>query len=73
VLTIGKRIAIHLDRLGITQVELARRLGLQSSSAVTNWIKGTNNPASERLPEIAAALGMDLSAFFGPVEEGEAA
>jgi transcriptional regulator with XRE-family HTH domain len=70
--TIGSRIAHHLKRLSITQGELARRLGLKSSSAVTNWISGHNDPSSSRLPDIAAALEMDLSAFFAPIKRTRA-
>lgn len=63
-MTIGKRIEYHLDRLGMTRTELARRLKLRSPSAVTNWITGANNPSAGRLAQVAAALQVaDLAGF----------
>lgn len=64
---IGERIKHHLERLDITQVELARRLKLRSPSAVSNWVTDQHEPATSRLPDIAAALGMTLSTFFAPL------
>jgi transcriptional regulator with XRE-family HTH domain len=43
---------------GITQAELAERLGLGRTS-VTNLESGTQNPPLSLLPEIAHALGVD--------------
>jgi transcriptional regulator with XRE-family HTH domain len=43
---------------GMTQAELADRLGLGRTS-VTNLEKGQQNPPLSLLPELAAALGVD--------------
>lgn len=74
---IGERIARWLEYAGLTQVQLAAKLGIVPS-AVTNWVTEQNDPATSRLPAIAEALGLDLATFFGPIpkkreEETEAA
>lgn len=48
---------------GITQAELARRIGC-SRSAIADYETGRAEPSPGRLAEIAAALGTPLAAFF---------
>lgn len=66
-MTLGERLAHHLREEGITQVELARRVGVPPSS-VSEWIKGTSFPRHENLERLALAFDMDLGQFFAPVE-----
>ena len=50
--------------LGITQTELAKRLGLKSSSTVVMWESGERNPPSKLLPQIAEALQCSIQQLF---------
>ena len=56
---VARAIARAREDLGITQTELARRLGL-SRTAVYNWEHGETTPSANRLREVARALGLDL-------------
>ena len=46
--------------MGITNAELARRVGVPRST-VTGWIKQTHKPNLESLVKLAAALGCDVA------------
>lgn len=50
---------------GITQAELAERLGMKSASAVTMWETGDRSPKSAMLPKIAQALDCTVGALYG--------
>ena len=65
-ITFGERLARWLATQGMTQAELAARLGL-SSATICDWISGATGPRAERLPKIASALGISQGAFFGPL------
>ena len=56
---VARAIARAREGLGITQTELARRLGL-SRTAIYNWERGETTPSANRLREVARALGLDL-------------
>ena len=58
-------------RAGITQAELAEKLGIKSASAVTMWERGDRNPKSAMLPQIAQALGCTVGELYGE-QTGEA-
>lgn len=50
-----------MDRAGVSQSELGRRLGIRSQ-AVNQWLKpGGTAPRGARLHQVAAALGVALS------------
>ena len=55
--SIGNRITKHRKALGITQEELASRLGL-SSQAVSKWECDTSCPDISLLPELCKVLGI---------------
>lgn len=55
--SIGNRITKHRKVLGITQEELASRLGL-SSQAVSKWECDTSCPDISLLPELCKVLGI---------------
>jgi len=60
---------LRQDR-GMTQAELAARLGLGRTS-ITNLEKGQQSPPLSMLPDIANALGVDpLSLIAGAVRHG---
>lgn len=52
-------IAIARNRAGISQAELARRIG-KPRSQVCDWESGRRNPKLDALQKIAVALGVSL-------------
>lgn len=66
--TLGKRIAQKREQSGLSQSELARRLGL-SPQAIQKWESEVSVPRGRRLDEIAGAL----STSVGFLVTGEAA
>ncbi|MGI6151239.1 MAG: helix-turn-helix domain-containing protein [Christensenellales bacterium] len=57
------RIAEHRKRAGLTQQELAEKLGIDRST-VTKWETGAAAPLTAKLPEIAKALGCTINDLF---------
>ena len=57
---IGKRIRKYRETRGISQVQLAEKLGI-SNSRVSNWEQGINRPDSDILAEICRALEVSPS------------
>lgn len=52
---------------GITQAEIARRLGIDPA-AVSQWESGKTRPDGARLPLLATILGQSMSFFVEPAE-----
>lgn len=50
--------------IGISQQELADKLGYKSGAAITMWENGTRNPPSSILPKIANVLGVSVGDLF---------
>lgn len=70
---IGERIRLARERLGISQEELAMRIG-KTQNAVSTYENGTRGIHISELPVLAEALGVPIAYFFGdlnPVEELE--
>lgn len=61
---VKKNLGYYLSLQGISQKELAEKLGV-SQSAVTNWIKGKNSPDIESVAQICQALRISVSDLFG--------
>lgn len=59
------------DTAGITQLELAERLGV-SQPAVARWESGRRMPRLDTLQRIADALGLNLSVIFSAASPPEA-
>lgn len=55
-MTIGERIKQRREELGLTQQELATRMGLTSKSTITKVEKGANNVAESKIAAYAEAL-----------------
>lgn len=55
---IGNRIAEVRDMMNLTQSDLAERLDV-GKGTVSRWENGQRPPTTERLDEIASALGVD--------------
>ena len=54
--TIGDRIKYHRKRLGMTQEQLAERMGV-SAQAVSKWENNLSCPDISVLPELAEVFG----------------
>jgi transcriptional regulator with XRE-family HTH domain len=63
-MSIGMNIRKYRKTRGLTQVELAEKLGL-SQVAVANYERGVRKPDVEMVPKIAHALGTSIEALFG--------
>lgn len=57
---IGERIRKYREELGISQKELAQRLGV-SNSRVSNWEQGINRPDANVLADICRTLNVSPS------------
>ena len=55
--TMGKRIAEHRKRLGLTQDALAEKLGV-TAQAVSKWENGTADPSTSNLLKLAKLYGI---------------
>jgi transcriptional regulator with XRE-family HTH domain len=62
---IGEAIRAHRLIAGLSQKALADRLGV-SFQQVQKYEKGTNRVGAGRLPQLAAILGIPISALFDP-------
>lgn len=69
-MTTGLLIYIRERRtaLGLTQEDLAGRLGVDRS-AVAYWETGARTPTTDRLPQLAEALGCGIAELFSPPGE----
>lgn len=67
-LTIGENIREYRKKHGLTQEELAARLGA-SYQSVSRWENGTTYPDIEMLPSVAEMLGISIDELFGIPQE----
>lgn len=65
----GSRVADNLNRLGMTQAELARRVGLKTST-LGNYITGIREPGIEVIVQIAHALDVSTDQLLGARYDG---
>lgn len=61
---IGNRIRKYREELGLSQTQLAERIGI-SNSRVSNWEQGINRPDADMLAEICKALNVSPSLLLG--------
>ena len=61
--TQGERIKKLRKNKGVTQKELAERLGI-SEQAVSKWEKNLSNPSTKNLLEIAKIFGVSITYFY---------
>lgn len=69
---IGKRIREKREALGITQEELAVRLGYKNKSTIAKIENGTNDIVQSKVVEFANALNTSVSYLMGWKEELQA-
>ena len=62
--TIGDRIKFHRKRLGMTQEQLAERMGV-SAQAVSKWENNLSCPDISVLPELAEIFGISVDELLG--------
>lgn len=67
--TFGDRLAAARDHAGMTQKELARRLGVRSST-LKHWEEDLNEPRANKLQMVAGLLGVSLSWLLTGEGEG---
>ena len=68
-MSIGDNIRTVRKLQGLTQKELARRLGI-SPVGVAQWENGLRNPKHETIKRIASALGVSVTVLYGlPAKE----
>ncbi len=58
--TLGGRLSRARDAAGLTAAQLARRLGVKSST-IQAWESDRSQPRANRLPTLAGMLGVSLS------------
>ena len=61
---LGKRIADIRRDIGLTQRDLAEKVGV-TAQAVSKWERGSSCPDISILDEIACALGVSVSSLLG--------
>ena len=66
--TLGNRILSHRKRLGLTQDQLAERLGV-TAQAVSKWENDQSCPDITMLPKLAAIFGITTDILLGSVPE----
>lgn len=66
-----KKLKLAMLESGLTQTDLAKKIGITQSS-ITKWIDGTNNPKISTLEKVAKATGKSVNYFFdnSPVGDG---
>ena len=60
----GKRLATIREQQGISQVELAKRMGV-SQSAIAHWERRSVSLSPEQIVTLSEALGVSLQELFG--------
>ena len=61
---IGNRIRKYREELGISQKELAERIGV-SNGRVSNWEQGLNRPDADMLAKLCYALQVSPGSLLG--------
>lgn len=69
-MTVGERIRAARKRAGLTQLEVAHRMGSKGVNSLVCWEKGSRIPSTTSLQRIAAAIGCPLSELTHGLIEG---
>jgi transcriptional regulator with XRE-family HTH domain len=64
-----QRLEQILEFHGITQADLARRVGIKPS-AINQWMSGSVMPSDDNAARAAGALGEDLEYFMARIDRG---
>jgi transcriptional regulator with XRE-family HTH domain len=66
---VGSRLAEARRRAGLTQVEMAEKLGV-TQQVITFWEREAPAPRAEMLPKIAVLLNISIDELLGISKEG---
>ena len=69
-MTLREKLIVLRDRAGLSQMELADRLGV-SRQAVSRWESGDTTPTMDKLKSLAKIYGVSLDWLFGDTADGE--
>ena len=69
-MTLREKLIVLRDRAGLSQMELADRLGV-SRQAVSRWESGDTTPSVDKLKTLARIYGVSLDWLFGDTADGE--
>ena len=67
---IRKKIAEAIKQSGLTQTELARRLGI-GQQTISHYVKGNKMPALDTLANLCAVLDLDANDILCVAEYGK--
>ncbi len=70
-MTVGERIRAARIKLGLSQVELAKRVGV-SRGAIYQWEKDLTHIRPQKIPRLAAVLGFSSPSALSPFGGGTA-
>ena len=62
---LSTRVRLRREQLGLSQQELARRMGYRSRSSITKLEKGINDLPQSKVEELAQALETTPAALLG--------
>lgn len=68
--TLGRRIAVHRKRLGLTQDALAEQLGV-TAQAVSKWENDQSCPDIAMLPKLSGIFGITIDELLGVEKKAE--
>ena len=69
-MTLREKLIVLRDRAGLSQMELADRLGV-SRQAVSRWESGDTTPSVDKLKSLAKIYGVSLDWLLGDTADGE--
>lgn len=69
-MTLGDKIRQRREEMGMSQAELAKRLGV-TQGAIGNYESGVSNPKIDYMPKLFEILRADANYFFGEVKQEE--
>jgi Zn-dependent peptidase ImmA (M78 family)/transcriptional regulator with XRE-family HTH domain len=67
------RVTEARDARGLSQVSLAQRMGRNSSTCISRWLRGEQTPETTAVAELSKALNLPTSYFLKPQPEHGAA
>lgn len=65
---LGKRIELERTRLGLNQIDLAKRLGLSSSASISQYEKGDRIPSDDIKLKMAEIFNCSLDYLLGKTD-----
>lgn len=66
---VGERIRQRMEALGLSQAELARRMGLERRQTINDWLHGRQEPAPAHLRLLRRELSVSVDWLLGVDEE----